>query len=84
MPEGLCVMRTAESVVLTDWPPGPDGLRLWHPLNAVSAALELEYGIRAVALDRKRVLAAADLQRLRLEAEALGVSGQHSVDVPSP
>ena len=23
MPEGMCVMRTAESVVLTDWPPGP-------------------------------------------------------------
>ena len=24
MPLGRCVMRTAESVVLTDWPPGPD------------------------------------------------------------
>src|SRR5690606_22452616 len=24
MPVGRCVMRTAESVVLTDWPPGPD------------------------------------------------------------
>ncbi len=24
MPVGMCVMRTAESVVLTDWPPGPD------------------------------------------------------------
>ena len=23
MPVGTCVMRTAESVVLTDWPPGP-------------------------------------------------------------
>ena len=23
-PVGTCVMRTAESVVLTDWPPGPD------------------------------------------------------------
>ena len=23
MPEGRWVMRTAESVVLTDWPPGP-------------------------------------------------------------
>ena len=25
MPVGLCVMRTAESVVLTDCPPGPGG-----------------------------------------------------------
>ena len=24
MPVGMCVMRTAESVVLTDWPPGPE------------------------------------------------------------
>ena len=24
MPVGSCVIRTAESVVLTDWPPGPD------------------------------------------------------------
>ena len=24
IPDGLCVIRTAESVVLTDWPPGPD------------------------------------------------------------
>ncbi len=24
MPLGMCVRRTAESVVLTDWPPGPD------------------------------------------------------------
>ena len=24
MPVGLWVMRTAESVVLTDWPPGPE------------------------------------------------------------
>ena len=24
MPVGRCVMRTAESVVLTDWPPGPE------------------------------------------------------------
>ena len=24
MPVGRCVMRTAESVVLTLWPPGPD------------------------------------------------------------
>ncbi|SLJ33082.1 Uncharacterised protein [Mycobacteroides abscessus subsp. abscessus] len=24
MPVGMWVMRTAESVVLTDWPPGPD------------------------------------------------------------
>jgi hypothetical protein len=23
-PVGLCVMRTAESVVFTDWPPGPE------------------------------------------------------------
>ncbi|MGX1117951.1 hypothetical protein RKD37_003314 [Streptomyces ambofaciens] len=23
-PVGMCVMRTAESVVLTDWPPGPE------------------------------------------------------------
>ena len=23
MPVGMCVMRTAESVVFTDWPPGP-------------------------------------------------------------
>ena len=24
MPVGMCVMRTAESVVLTHWPPGPE------------------------------------------------------------
>ena len=24
MPVGMCVSRTAESVVFTDWPPGPD------------------------------------------------------------
>ena len=24
MPVGMCVMRTAESVVFTDWPPGPE------------------------------------------------------------
>ena len=23
-PEGMCMICTAESVVLTDWPPGPD------------------------------------------------------------
>ena len=24
MPVGMCVSRTAESVVFTDWPPGPE------------------------------------------------------------
>jgi hypothetical protein len=24
VPVGMCVIRTAESVVLTDWPPGPE------------------------------------------------------------
>ena len=27
-PVGMCVMRTAESVFWTDWPPGPEDLYL--------------------------------------------------------
>ena len=60
------------------------GLGLRHALDAVRAALELEHRVGAVALDRERVLALADLQRLGLEAEALGVAGQHPVEVAGP
>ena len=110
MPLGLCVIRTAESVVFTDWPPGPGravdvdlrgrsgrpdvdvlglgqhrdgrgrgvdaplGLGRRHALDAVRAALELEDRVGAVALDRERVLAVADVQRLGLEAAPLGVA----------
>ena len=110
-------MRTAESVVLTDWPPGPgravdvdlevvrvdlhvdvlglgqhgDGRRrgvdaalrlgLRHALHAVRAALVLEHAVGALALDRERVVAVADLERLLLEAAPLGVARQHPVEV---
>ena len=123
MPVGLWVMRTAESVVLTDWPPGPGGavdvdlqvvrvdldldllglgqhrdgrrrgvdaalrLGLRHPLHAVRAALVLEDGVGAVALDREGdLLEAADLggrlrEHLGREAAPLGVAGEHPVEV---
>ena len=119
-------MRTAESVVLTLWPPGPgravdvdlevvlvdldldllglghhgDGggrgvdpplrLGLGNALDAVRAALVLEDGVGAVALDGEDdLLEAAGLALVRredlgLEAAPLGVAGQHPVDVAGP
>ena len=55
-----------------------------HALHAVGAALVLEDRVGAVAVDGEGVLAVADLERLDLEAQALGVLGQHAVDVARP
>src|SRR3982751_5336281 len=56
-PVGRWVMRTALSVVLTDWPPGPD---------AVDPALELEPREAAGSGDRRyHFLVAAELRRAR-------------------
>ena len=60
------------------------GLGLRHALHAVRAALELEHRVGAVALDRERVLAVADVHRLGLPAAALGVLGEHPVEVARP
>ena len=62
------------------------GLGLGYALHAVGATLELEdrIGVGWCALDRERVLALADLQRLGLEADAFGVAGEHPVDVARP
>ena len=62
----------------------PLGLGLGNALDAVCTALELEHRVGAVALDRERVVAVADRQRLDLEAAALGVAGQHPVQVARP
>ena len=65
-------------------------LRLRHALDAVRAALVLEDGVGAVALDGEDdLLEAAGLvlarrERLGLEAAPLGVAGQHPVDVARP
>ena len=55
-----------------------------HALHAVRPALVLEDRVGAVAVDGEGVLAVADLERLDLEAQALGVLGQHAVDVARP
>ena len=61
-----------------------------HALHAVGAALELEDRVRTVALDRELDLAEAAavvlvrVERLDGEAAALGVAGQHPVDVGRP
>ena len=62
----------------------PLGLGLGHALHAVRAALELEDRVGAVALDRERVLALADVQRLGLPAAPLGVAVEHPVEVARP
>ena len=59
-------------------------------LDAMRAALPLEHGVRAVALDRERdfleaaLLVRARRQLLELEAAALGVAREHAVDVARP
>ena len=55
-----------------------------HALHAVRAALVLEAAVRAVAADLERVRAVARVQRLGLEAEPLGVAGEHPVQVAGP
>src|SRR4029077_18801542 len=61
-------------------------LGLGHALDAVSAALPLEDGVGAVALDRKgHVLVAAAFvparpELLDLEPAALGVAREHAID----
>ena len=68
----------------------PLRLRLGHALDAVRAALPLEDGIRAVALDRERgLLEAAGLARARaevLDAETapLGVARERAVEIAGP
>ena len=58
------------------------GLGLGHALHAVRAALELEDAVGAVALDRHREVAAVvGLDQLGLVAEALGVAGEHAVEI---
>ena len=120
MPVGLCVIRTAESVVLTDCPPGPAGavdvdlqvvlvdldvdvlglrqhrdrrrggvdaalgLGLGDALHAVRAALELEHGVRAVALDLERVGAVGGVHRVGREPAPLRVAREHAVEVARP
>src|ERR1700691_2499218 len=59
-------------------------LGLGHALDAVGATLELEDRVGVRALDRERVLALADLQRLGLEPDALSVAREHPVDVARP
>src|SRR5439155_26182989 len=65
-------------------------LGLGDALHPVRAALPLEDGVRAVALDRERdLLVAAAVARARpelldLEAAALGVAREHPVDVAGP
>ena len=114
--------RTAgKSVVLTDWPPGPDdqytsicksfasiaisyyplslrrhrdgrrrsvdpalGLGLGHALHAVRPPLELEHRVSAVALDGEHEARVPDRERLDRELPALGVPGQHPVQVARP
>ena len=60
------------------------GLGLRHALHPVGAALELEHRVCAVALDRERVRAVADRERLDFEPAPLGVAGEHPVQVPGP
>ena len=62
----------------------PLRLGLGHALHAVRPALELEHRVGAVALDRERVLAVADVHRLGLPASALGVLDEHPVEIASP
>src|SRR5205085_9154768 len=68
----------------------PLRLRLRDALYAVRAAFPLEHRVRAVALHRERdVLVTAAVVRARaelldLEAAALGVPGEHAVDVAGP
>src|SRR3954452_23960455 len=48
------------------------------------AALPLENRVRAVALDRERVVTVADLERLGAQGLALGVAGEHPAEVAGP
>ena len=65
-------------------------LGLGHALDAMRAALPLEDGVRAVALDRERDLLVAAAVRwarrelLDLEAAPLGIAREHPVDVAGP
>src|SRR5271156_7255872 len=54
MPDGLCVTRTAESVVLTDWPPGPDEryTSIWRSFGSICTSTSSASGNTAtVAVD---------------------------------
>ena len=45
-PVGLCVMRTAESVVFTLWPPGPDDryTSIWRSFGSMSTSTSAASG----------------------------------------
>ena len=59
MPVGLCVIRTAESVVLTDWPPGP-GRAVDVDLQVVLVDLDVDLlGLRQHGDRRRRGVDAA-------------------------
>ena len=55
-----------------------------HALDAMRAALPLEDGVGAVALDREGVVAVGALEDLGLEAAALGVAGEQPEQVAGP
>ena len=48
-PVGLWVIRTAESVVLTDWPPGPDDryTSIWRSLGSMATSTSSASGSTA-------------------------------------
>ena len=60
------------------------GLRLGDALHAVRAALELEHGVRAVALDLERVGAVGGVHRVGREPAPLRVAREHAVEVARP
>jgi hypothetical protein len=62
----------------------PLRLRLGDALHAVRAALELEHRVGAVAAHLERVRAVVGGERLGGEAAALGVAGEHAVEVAGP
>src|SRR5574340_1064042 len=68
----------------------PLRLGLRHALDAMRAALELEHGVRAVALDGEHALldaaalVGADLELLPREAAPLGVALEHPREVARP
>src|SRR6266851_502824 len=77
--DGMCVMRTAESVLFTCWPPAPDERHV-----SMLAALGLEDPVRVVALDREGrgldavLLTGARLEDLDLEAPVCGPALVHA------
>ena len=46
MPVGMCVMRTAESVVLTCWPPAPDARIVSMRISSLRTSMSMSLGFR--------------------------------------